>query len=104
MSRAGIDISRIRARPFEDRDFEVFDHILVMDREHMKSLADRDSDASRAELRLIMDFARQRPEREVPDPYYGNEAGFELVFSYLEDAAHGVVNELLLPRFATPEI
>jgi protein-tyrosine phosphatase len=42
-----------------------------------------------------MQHARRfREVREVPDPYYGAPAGFELVLDLVEDACDGLVAAL----------
>jgi protein-tyrosine phosphatase len=36
--------------------------------------------------------------RSVPDPYYGGAAGFEEVLDLLEEAAQGLLREILAQR------
>jgi protein-tyrosine phosphatase len=54
----------------------------------------------RRKIRLFLDYAPHRPEREVPDPYYGAAPGFELVLDLVEEASRGLLASLLaeLPR------
>ena len=91
----GIDISRLKARPVEPRDFERFDYILAMDLSHMESLVKLCGPNPRARLVLMMEFARRHKENEVPDPYFGNDAVFRRVLSLLEDAVGGFANNQL---------
>jgi protein-tyrosine phosphatase len=43
-------------------------------------------------LGRLLDHASQHPGiTEVPDPYYGAEAGFDQVLDLVEDACDGVV-------------
>ena len=41
-----------------------------------------------------MDFAEDRIEEEVPDPYYGAPSGFERVLDLVEDAAEGLLDDI----------
>jgi protein-tyrosine phosphatase len=45
-------------------------------------------------LHLILEFAPQLAEREVPDPYYGGPEGFERVFDMIEAAAAGLLEDI----------
>ena len=50
--------------------------------------------ADRAKLRRLTDFCRQHSMGEVPDPYYGGDAGFEQVLDLVEDACDGLMAQL----------
>jgi protein-tyrosine phosphatase len=41
-----------------------------------------------------MDFSAGAVMREVPDPYYGGEQGFELVLDMVEEASRGLLEHL----------
>ena len=45
----------------------------------------------------MLSYARRFSETEVPDPYYGGDAGFEHVLDLLEDACSNLLNELSPP-------
>lgn len=93
--RRGIDLSDLRARRVEDRDFEEFDLILAMDNENLETLRNRSPRERRSRIRLMMEYAPDAHAREVPDPYYGGERGFEEVLDLLEQASEGLLVELL---------
>ena len=42
----------------------------------------------------FLDFAPDRPEQDVPDPYYGGPNGFENVLDMIEDAARGLLADI----------
>ena len=42
-------------------------------------------------LQLLMRFASEHESATIPDPYYGNQAGFEQVLDYIEDACAGLL-------------
>jgi protein-tyrosine phosphatase len=57
------------------------------------------------ELRMMRSFApklRHLPEPhpglDVPDPFFGGSAGFEVVLTMIEEAADGIVDDLLASR------
>lgn len=92
-SRAGYDLSQLRARVVCAEDFQRFDYILAMDQDNLRQLQ-----AMRpAQFRGILElFLRQGgvDTGEVPDPYYGGPEGFEQVLSLVEQACDGLVRQL----------
>ena len=92
--RRGFDMSTLRARVVEGADFERFDLVLAMDEpvyERLRSMAPR---GRTDRVRLFLDYAPHLNRREVPDPYYGGEAGFEEVLDLVEEAARGLLAAL----------
>jgi protein-tyrosine phosphatase len=92
--RRGYDLSKLRARRFTREDFDAFDLILAMDREHHAVLARLAPSSAGQKLRMMREFARRLGGDEVPDPYYGGPDGFELVLDLIEDAAEGLLDHL----------
>jgi protein-tyrosine phosphatase len=43
---------------------------------------------------LFLEFSSQTAYDEVPDPYYGGDAGFELVLDLIEDASQGLLDAI----------
>lgn len=82
----GVDLSGLRARKVTAGDFDRFDLILAMDQGHYQHLAAQRPSSARATLALFLDFHPGSPGRDVPDPYYGNAAGFEDVLDLIEAA------------------
>lgn len=80
-----------RARRVIDQDFERFDLILAMDQANMASLQRQCPPKYIGKLRLFLDFAPEAGVDEVPDPYYGNLAGFERVLDLCEAGARGLI-------------
>jgi protein-tyrosine phosphatase len=89
--KRGYDLSSQTARQLRDSDFLQFDHLLAMDRGHLSLLVRRSPAEHREKIRLFMDHAPHLPHREVPDPYYGNVEGFELVLDLIEAASQGLL-------------
>lgn len=89
--RRGIDLSSLRGRKASAEDIERFDYILAMDAENLANLRAICPAGLDEKVRLFLEFAPNRPEREVPDPYFGGESGFERVLDMIEEAAHGLL-------------
>lgn len=80
------------SRQFSLRDFEIFDLILTMDDENYANIIKlAKSDQDRAKVRKFTDFCTKHDHDEVPDPYYGGDAGFELVTDLIEDGSEGLL-------------
>ena len=92
--RRGYDMSALRARIVEPRDFETFDLILAMDRENLTTLQQRAPAHARGRVRLFLEFAEGATVSEVPDPYYGGPNGFEEVLDLVEAATRGLLQHL----------
>lgn len=95
MRKRGIDISDLRGRQIDPADFVTFDHIFVMDRSnHANVLALAAGPEQEARVRLMMDVLPEATQREVPDPYFGGDEGFDAVFDQLDNAIHRFLDEL----------
>ncbi|MFC2176487.1 low molecular weight protein-tyrosine-phosphatase [Bacteroidota bacterium] len=93
MRMNGIDISYQRSRPFTASDFDLFDHILVMDtsnRANVLSLARNENDQKK--VHLILDFGNEVKGKSVPDPYYDDS--FDRVYELLDYACEAFIKTL----------
>ncbi|WP_455205805.1 low molecular weight protein-tyrosine-phosphatase [Kaarinaea lacus] len=90
----GIDISQLRARKAKAKDFDYFDFVLAMDNDNYRALAEICPAGMEHKLRLFLDYAPHLHVREVPDPYYGGAKGFDLVLDMVEEAAHGLLQQI----------
>jgi len=93
--RRGVDLAPIRSRRVTDEDFEIFDLIVAMDRDNLEHLRYMCPPALQDRLRLFMDFSADSSVEEVPDPYYGGLKGFDRVLDLVEDAADGLIEEII---------
>jgi protein-tyrosine phosphatase len=91
----GIDIGDLRARLAERADFETFDYVLAMDRDNYRILSGLCPPGMESKLRLFMEFAPEFRIRDVPDPYYGGQRGFDQVFDLVEAASRGLLEDLM---------
>jgi protein-tyrosine phosphatase len=94
-ARRGIDLRSLRARQVSDEDFERFDLIVAMDRLNHVTLLERAPPIARPRIRLFMEYAGNTKLQDVPDPYYGGPLGFEQVLDLAEEAAAGLLYEVM---------
>lgn len=80
-----------RARRVNDQDFERFDLILAMDQTNLAALQRLCPAQHLSKLHLLLEFAPSAGVNEVPDPYYGNLAGFERVLDLCEAGVRGLI-------------
>ncbi len=80
----------------EASDFEAFDLILAMDEDNRTNMLRLDREQHYGDkVKLMCEFCRTHSDREVPDPYYGGEAGFSYVIDLLTDACEGLLDWVL---------
>jgi protein-tyrosine phosphatase len=96
----GYDMSSLRGRQVESLDFERFDYVLAMDRANLAILQYLAPRGCKKQVQLFLDYARHHKEREVPDPYYGGEQGFEQALDMIEDAAQALLQHIQQRDFA----
>lgn len=92
--RRGYDLSALRARQIRAADFDNFDLVLAMDKQNLAELKSIAPRGAKTSLGLFLDYAGNAAFREVPDPYYGGDAGFEQVLDLIEQASDGVIARL----------
>lgn len=95
MRRHGMDIADLRARQFQADDLHRFDLILAMDASNLRNIlrVDRNA-ASSSKVKLIMDLVPDHPQREVPDPYFGGDEGFDQVHRQLDTAINALLDDI----------
>lgn len=90
----GIDISLLRARRARAEDFDYFDYVLAMDEDNYQHLLQICLPKQQEKLQLFLDYAPHLQYRQVPDPYYGGDKGFETVLDMVEHAAVGLLQHI----------
>lgn len=91
----GYDGSAHRGTQFERHWHEECDLVLAMDRSNHADLSDLAPEGESGRLRMFRDFdPRAGDDRDVPDPYYGSEDGFERVLVTVERTAGAIVAAL----------
>jgi protein-tyrosine phosphatase len=92
--KRGYDLSALRARKLEARDFSRFDLVLAMDADNLAHAERLCPPGERHRLKLLMAYAPHAGNPHVPDPYYGGAAGFDDVLDLVEAACDGLVASL----------
>ncbi|MCB1701939.1 MAG: low molecular weight phosphotyrosine protein phosphatase [Pseudomonadales bacterium] len=90
----GINLSGCRARQVKEEDFGRFDYLLAMDRRNEQWLLEHSPEPYRGRISLLASWAPGAGPEEIPDPYYGNQAGFDQVLSMLNAAVQGFLLQL----------
>jgi len=86
-----INLNNQRARQFLQADFDKFDIIYAMDThnyKHLLSLANTKKE--RNKIRMILNEIDPNSFESVPDPYYGGDNGFEIVYNLLDEACERI--------------
>lgn len=92
--RRGIDISSLRGRRATVEDIRRFDYVLAMDRENLEHLLEICPVGYERKIQLFLEYAPHRTEREVPDPYFGGDSGFDRVLDMVEEASRGLLAKI----------
>lgn len=87
LARRGYDGNAHRAREFRSCWFAERDLVLAMDSGHLSALSRRGGHDLAVPVELFADL-------DVPDPYYGEDAGFDEVVAQIEQAAEVWVGRL----------
>lgn len=90
----GYDIASIKARPVSTKDFVRFHWMLAMDESNLAWLQRKSPSPDSPRIELLPQ-AGGLGEREVPDPYYGPDAGFDHVLDLIELACDGFLSRLV---------
>jgi protein-tyrosine phosphatase len=90
-----IDLTDQRARQFTKQDFKDFDYIYVMDESNYRNVLNlAESNSDNEKVKLIMDHSDLKI-KNVPDPYYGGNDGFEKVYQMLDNACTNIAKKLI---------
>lgn len=91
----GLDITHQRGRQINKSDFDIFDHIYVMDLSNYQNVIALAPNAeAKSKVTMILDELFPGENVDVPDPYYGEQSGFEHVFMLLDEACEIIAQKL----------
>ncbi|HYD26129.1 low molecular weight protein-tyrosine-phosphatase [Brevundimonas sp.] len=88
--RHGVDISGLRARQVRADDFRRFTHVIALDHGNLANLRKLAPADATAELSLLLDHVEGRAGQAVADPWFGDEAGFEVTWAEVAAAARAL--------------
>ncbi|MEK6587912.1 MAG: low molecular weight protein-tyrosine-phosphatase [Chloroflexota bacterium] len=90
----GVDLGGT-ARQIRMEDLDSSDLILAMDASNRRDLLTlARSPAQRGKVRLLREFDPLGGEGDVPDPYYGEQDGFEQTYRIVERSVQGLLEAL----------
>lgn len=92
--RNGVDISGLRARQVRPADFRRFTHVIALDYDNLAKLRQVAPPDATAELSLLLDHVQGREGQAVADPWFGDEAGFDLTWAEVSAAARSLAVRL----------
>lgn len=92
----GYALGELRARQVEPQDFTRFTHVLAMDASNIDALQRIWPGWAKGAVKpaLLLQGRNHQGIREVPDPYYGGQDGFDLVIDLLEEAIDALLDEV----------
>ncbi|MBL4570893.1 MAG: low molecular weight phosphotyrosine protein phosphatase [Alcanivorax sp.] len=93
-ARRGYQMDALRARQVSPQDFYEFDVVLAMDNANLADLQAMQPSDVTVTLGRFLDYSSEASVREVPDPYYGGEDGFDRVLDLIEGGAEGLLDSL----------
>ena len=94
-AKRGYDVTSI-SRPVSRNDFNEFDLIIGMDDSNIENLHNLvQTKMHRAKIHKMTEYSQKYDCSHIPDPYYGGDAGFELVIDLLEDACEGLLLSII---------
>lgn len=84
-----------KARRITANDLVDFNLIIAMDRDNLAGIQALAADnPTCAEIKLLSEFLPDTFPNDVPDPYYGGDAGFERVLDMIEHACDPILRHL----------
>lgn len=95
LEKSGYRDPGLKARAVTEQDLENFDLIAGMDRENLRDLKRLDHTGQWAgKIVPMCSFVTSFSDKEVPDPYYGGQDGFEHVVQLLEEACANLLTDV----------
>ncbi len=87
-----ITYSRRKARQVTAEDYERFDYLICMDRNNLRNLFRIIGDDTEGKVSLLLDFAENRGEEDIADPWYtGN---FDVTYDDVVEGCAGILKSV----------
>lgn len=98
----GIDISKQTARKFTKKDIEVYDKIYVMASDVLKEMEGMlAGKAYGNKVDYFLNMLYPGKNMDVPDPWYGTEAGYHEVYALIEKGCDAIIEQHLVNNAQT---
>ncbi len=92
-----IAISHQKGRQISPNDFDTFDYIYVMDNSNYTDVMKlTENPDHQKKVHLILNELYPNENVDVPDPYFGLENGFEIVFKMLDEVCDVIARKLIV--------
>lgn len=89
----GYSFKGITSRKVVMNDFDEFDLILAADQANLDDLTNQCPAHLQYKLALFLSFGESQ-HQEIPDPYYGEGNGFELVLDLIEESSEAILRSM----------
>lgn len=90
-----LDISIQKGRQFNSIDFDNFDYIFVMDKSNYNDVISlAKNEEQKAKVQIILNELYPNENVDVPDPYFGMDNGFQIVYEMLDDVCELIAKKL----------
>ena len=89
----GYSFKGITSRKVVMNDFDEFDLILAADQANLDDLTNQCPAHLQSKLALFLSFGESQYQ-EIPDPYYGEGNGFELVLDLIEESSEAILRSM----------
>ena len=86
----GYDLTHLLSRKIRGDDFEHFDLVLGMGREHLANLRQIAPTPYKHRIELFLDYGDRYHGKDVPDPFGGQAKDYDLVLDMIEDGCRGL--------------
>lgn len=95
-SKNGLDISCQKGRQFSEKDFDNFDYIYVMDNTNYNDVMFlAQTEEQKKKVHMILNVLFPDENVDVPDPYFGLQNGFDIVYEMLDEACTIIAEKLI---------
>lgn len=94
-NKNGLDISLQKARQFTAQDYVDYDYIFAMDGSNYNNILTlAPTEKDKEKVKLILNELFDNENVDVPDPYFGLENGFEIVYKMLDEVCDTISENL----------
>ncbi len=92
----GLNITHQQARQFSSRDFDTFDYIFAMDNSNYNNIIElAKTEAQKEKVDMILNYLFPGENVDVPDPFYGLQNGFDMVYEMLDETCDILAKKLI---------
>jgi protein-tyrosine phosphatase len=89
-----VDICNQSARQFRKEDMEYFDKIYVMDKSNYANVKQMSGNYwNESKVELFLNELYPGEQRDVPDPWYGEEPGYHEVYRLIEKVCERIIGK-----------